>query len=245
MTNGELFQLIQQTLQRPLTSLEKLVILVIEESYRGRRYRHMADESGYVEEYVKQVGAKLWVELSRKTGSTVTKKNLRLIFGCLDAAPQLPRDEVGGCEQDRVVEAEPKIIAAIAPHSPLPQPIAQAFDFPSGPLPLAGHPYLANLSFYSLAQQGQTVPDVLNGATTKDSIFHSHLHELWAQLRQNPTALTAWQQVIAAQGQGCSLNTVDTMHLENLGMIDIQNGLAYPLCDLYQRFFTAQFSEIT
>ena len=44
----------------------------------------MADESGYVEEYVKQVGARLWAELSEKTGSTVTKKNLHLVFDSLN-----------------------------------------------------------------------------------------------------------------------------------------------------------------
>jgi len=56
-----------------------------------------------------------------------------------------------------------------------------------------------------------------------------------AQLRQNPAVLTAWQRVIP--GQGVPLNAVDSMGLESLGLIRIQQRLAYPLCDLYQRFF--------
>jgi hypothetical protein len=81
MVNPLPLPLIEKTLQRPLTSLEQLVL---EGSWQGQRYRKMADESGYVEEYIKQVGARLWAKLSEKTGSTVTKKNLRLVFDQLN-----------------------------------------------------------------------------------------------------------------------------------------------------------------
>ena len=100
---------------------------------------------------------------------------------------------------------------------------------------IAGHPYLANLSFYTLAQEQKSLPEILNTATGPDSIFRSHLQEMGAQLRQNPAVLTAWQRVIP--GQGVPLNAVDSMGLESLGLIRIQQRLAYPLCDLYQRFF--------
>jgi hypothetical protein len=59
-----------------------------------------------------------------------------------------------------------------------------------------------------------------------------------AQLRQNPVVLTAWQRVI--EGQGVPLNAVDSMGLESLGLIPTEQGLAFPLCGLYQRFFAAQ-----
>ncbi|NJL44980.1 MAG: hypothetical protein HC922_02985 [Leptolyngbyaceae cyanobacterium SM2_3_12] len=62
---------LQEALQRPLTKLEQLVL---EASWQGQRYRQMAAESGYGEEYIKQVGSKLWAELSEKTGNLVTKK---------------------------------------------------------------------------------------------------------------------------------------------------------------------------
>lgn len=465
MTSDEILHLVQQILQRPMTSLEKLVI---EGSWQGRRYRQMAEESGYAEEYTKQVGAKLWAELSAKNGSTVTKKNLRLLFG--DALFN-DGNRAAETSQDLSQPAGVRGVAwgdaaAIAPFPGSPSPTVSTFDFPSGPLPLdstsyiarpplddtacgevlrpggllcikaprrfgktsllqrvlaygtaqgyrscridlqeaddgafetingllqwfcrsmirvlgldlsldqiwdpdlgskvnsglvlqqvlaqantplilsinalervfffesvaqdflsmlrfwherskdngpwqrlrlvlvydtdsyvalnldvspfnvghsirlppftlvqflelgrryrlpdiddtrqrftlealyrliAGHPYLANLSFYSLAQEEKTAPDLLNSATTPTSIFHSHLQELWAQLRKNPTALAAWRRVIEAQEEGCELNAIDTMRLESMGLIRTDNGLAYPLCDLYQRFFAAQF----
>ncbi|WP_035986617.1 AAA-like domain-containing protein [Leptolyngbya sp. KIOST-1] len=459
MTSNELFRLVEQTLQRPLTTLEKLVV---EGSWQGLRYRHMADESGYVEEYIKQVGAKLWAELSAQTGSTVTKKNLRLLFGIVNEKAATA-GEAGGA----LAAAERATRGNAAAIAPAPVKLSSAcFDFPSGPLPLgsalyiarppvedtacgeilrpggllcikaprrfgktsllqrvitygtaqgyrscridlleadddafgsidgllrwfcrsmlrtldldlpldqvwdpdlgskvngglvvqqvlteaevplvlsinalervfffasvaqdflsllrfwherskdsspwqrlrlvlvydtdsyvalnldvspfnvghsvrlppftlaqflelgrryglptidaprqrftlealyrliAGHPYLANLSFYSLAQGEQAAPDLLNSATTPASIFHSHLQELWAQLRKNPAVLAAWQAVIDAQDRGWALNAIDTMRLESMGLIRTENGLAYPLCDLYQRFFAAQF----
>lgn len=91
---------------------------------------------------------------------------------------------------------------------------------------IAGHPYLANLSFYTLAQKGRSLPEVLNTATTPDSIFRSHLQELWAQLRQNPAVLGTWQHVV--QGQGVSLDAIASMRLESLGLIRNQQDLAYP-----------------
>jgi hypothetical protein len=103
---------------------------------------------------------------------------------------------------------------------------------------IAGHPYLANLSFYTLTQEQKSLPEILNTATGSDSIFRSHLQEMGAQLRHNPTVLAAWQRVI--EGQGVPLNAVDSMGLESLGLIRTEQGLAFPLCDLYQRFFAAQ-----
>lgn len=455
---------IEQTLQRPLTSLERLVL---ESSWQGQRYRKMADDSGYAEEYVKQVGARLWAELSEKSGSTVTKKNLRLVFDQCDQNPQAAENILSLRPNSRALQSpQVNVNSPTALELPLQSP-AFSFDFPSGPLPLAsslyiprppleesafgeiirpggllcikaprrfgktsllqrvihygtaqgyrtcridlleaddqvfdsidtllqwfcrrmaydleldmsvndlwdadlgskvnggiflqqvlaqaepplmltinaleqvfchdavardflsllrfwherskdsgpwqrlrlvlvygtdsyvtlnleaspfnvghsirlppftlaqfvelgrryrlthmadpgqrfslealyrliaGHPYLANLSFYTLAQGQRTLPEILNTATGSDSIFRSHLQEMGAQLRQNPTVLAAWQQVI--EGQGVALNAVDAMGLESLGLIRTQQGLAYPLCNLYQRFFAIQLKSM-
>lgn len=68
---------IQQVLNRSLTHLESMILV---ESWSGSRYSTMAQQSGYGEEYLKQIGARLWSDLSRRLGVTVTKKNLRLVF---------------------------------------------------------------------------------------------------------------------------------------------------------------------
>ncbi len=441
---------------------------MLEGSWWGQRYRNMADGSGYAEEYIKQVGARLWAELSEKNGSTVTKKNLRLVFDQYD--PTIAEGEnIGSSGPDRTAgQTTPVNVNSLTTIELPGQSSASSFDFPSGPLPLessfyiprppleesafgeiirsggllcikaprrfgktsllqrvihygtaqghrtcridlleaedqvfdsidtllrwfcrrmayvleldlsvndlwdpdlgskvnggiflqqvlaqadppliltinaleqvffhesvardflsllrfwherskdsgpwqrlrlvlvygtdsyvalnleaspfnvghsirlppftlaqflelgrryhlphianpgqrfslealyrliAGHPYLANLSFYTLTQGQRTLPEILNTATTADSIFRSHLQELGAQLRQNSSVLATWQRVI--KGQGVPLNAVDSMGLESLGLIRTQQGLAYPLCDLYQRFFAIHLKDIS
>ena len=454
---------IEQTLQRPLTSLERLVM---EGSWRGQRYRKIADGSGYAEEYIKQVGARLWAELSEKNGSTVTKKNLRLVFDRYD--PTIAEDQnIGSSGPDSTAgQTIPVNVNSLTSIESSLQSAAFSFDFPSGPLPLesplyiprppleesafgeiirsggllcikaphrfgktsllkrvihygtaqgcracqidlleaddqvfdsidtllrwfchrmayvleldlsvndlwdpdlgskvnggiflqqvlsqaqppliltinaleqmfchesvardflallrfwherskdsgpwqrlrlvlvygtdsyvalnletspfnvghsirlppftleqflelgrryqlphiedpgqrfalealyrliAGHPYLANLSFYTLTEGQRSLPDILNTATTSESIFRSHLQAIAAQLRQNAAVLATWQRVVA--GPGVWLTAIDSMGLESLGLIRIEQSLAYPLCDLYQRFFAAQLKE--
>ncbi|MBE9113876.1 AAA-like domain-containing protein [Nodosilinea sp. LEGE 07298] len=444
---------VQQTLQRPLTQLEQLIV---EGTWQGQRYGQMAQASGYGEEYIKQIGARLWAELSEKLGTAVTKKNLRLMFGgpvapvssqviplvSASAARSLAQLETdflptasavdfpsgplpltsrsyinrppveeaalaeithAGCllcikaprrfgktsllqrviaygealghrpcridlqEADATVfdslealvrwfcrrmvcalgadvkvddlwdsEMGSKVNAGLCLQSLLAQDnliqdnrpllltinaLEQVFAYPaiardflsmlrlwherskdddlwqrlrlvlvystdcyialnleaspfnvghSLRLPpftldqflalgrcyqlsmvdsdrhrpyledlyqlIAGHPYLANLSFYVLAE-GQHLPDL---STLTDGIFRSHLQELWVQLGQNPAALAAWQRVV--DGAGVSLNVIDTLQLESLGLIRTEDGLVYPVCELYRGFFAAQLS---
>ncbi len=450
--------LIQKKMQRSLTSLE---CLILESSWQGRRYRQMAEESGYVEEYIKQVGAKLWAELSEKTGTTVTKKNLRLVFDrfndvvsaldvevaqdfgldknpgqvspqvsdafrfefpsgplSLDSPLYIPRPpiEESACREilhpgcllcikaprrfgktsllQRVIqcgiaqgyracridllEADDEALSSITrllrwfccrvayaldlgdlgcsmndlwdPElgskvnsgifldrvlSQIQQPIMLtinalervffyeaiardflsllrfwherskdgsawqklrlvlvystdsyvALNFEASPfnvghslrLPcftleqflelgrryrlslmedaeqrlflealyqlIAGHPYLANLSFYTLAEGQRSLPEILDTATTSDSIFRSHLQEIGAQLQKSPAVLAAWQRVL--EGDGVMLSAIETMYLDSLGLIRTKQGLAYPLCDLYQNFFAAQLQDVS
>ncbi|HIK46055.1 MAG TPA: AAA-like domain-containing protein [Leptolyngbyaceae cyanobacterium M65_K2018_010] len=103
---------------------------------------------------------------------------------------------------------------------------------------IAGHPFWASLSFYTLTQEGQSLSEILKTATTTESIFRPHLQAMFAQLRHNPAALAAWQQVI--EGQGVKLHAIDALRLESLGLIRLKGDLAYPLCELYRRFYVNQ-----
>ena len=67
----------QQLIARELSSCERYIIA---KSWEGDRYEKIARESGYDKNYVKQVSAKLWSELSSVTGKNITKKNLRIVF---------------------------------------------------------------------------------------------------------------------------------------------------------------------
>ncbi len=457
MAHFSYLPLVQQTLQRPLTQLEQLIL---DGSWQGCRYGQMAQGSGYGEEYIKQVGAKLWAELSDKIGTTVTKKNLRLLFANTAADPAASGKVIPLFKADSSATFGPGVVgrAQVSEASPPPCTV----DFPSGPLPLnsrlyvtrppvedtafaeithagcllcikaprrfgktsllqrviaygttqgyrscridlqeaddlvfgsidgllrwfcrylvrtlgldlsldqvwdpdlgskvngglilqqvlaeintplvlsinslervfffesvaqdflsmlrywherskdsgpwqqlrlvlvygtdsyialnleaspfnvghslrlppftlaqflalgrcyqlsmmdsdrhrpyledlhrliAGHPYLANLSFYALAEE-QPLPDL---STLTDGIFRSHLQELWVQLRQNPEALAVWRRVV--DGAGVPLNAIDTLRLESLGLIRTEDGLVYPICELYRGFFAAQLNR--
>lgn len=111
---------IQLALNRPLTHLESMILM---DSWSGIRYSIMAQQSGYGEEYLKQIGARLWSELSQVLGVTVTKKNLRLVC------------------QNRIQSGSGLLLAAQKP-TPLGQvppppeddPPEVCHPFPSGPL---------------------------------------------------------------------------------------------------------------
>jgi hypothetical protein len=103
---------------------------------------------------------------------------------------------------------------------------------------IAGHPYLVNLSFYALKQEGKTLDEVLNTATAANGVFGAHLQELLIQLRQNQRILQAFQRVL--QEPGLTLKAIDLLQLEGLGLIRIEGGGVHPLCELYQRFFAEQ-----
>jgi hypothetical protein len=111
---------IQQVLNRPLTHLESMILM---DSWSGIRYSTMAQQSGYGEEYLKQIGARLWQELSNLLGITVTKKNLRLVLK--------KRIQFGDSSFPSAVESTSSVPLA---NSPTDAPPEVFYPFPSGPL---------------------------------------------------------------------------------------------------------------
>lgn len=53
---------------------------VLSQSWQGKPYLEMAQQSNYDEAYLKDVGARLWKDLSEVLGEKVTKKNLSLLL---------------------------------------------------------------------------------------------------------------------------------------------------------------------
>lgn len=78
MDADKVLEIVEQVLlSRMLSPLERLVF---QQSWLGRGYNQMAQDSGYESNYIKEVGSELWHELSEALGSKVTKKNLQLVF---------------------------------------------------------------------------------------------------------------------------------------------------------------------
>lgn len=61
-------------------SLNDLQELVFRQSWAGRSYAAMADETSYDENYLKDVGSRLWKLLSQHLGTRVTKNNLQSVL---------------------------------------------------------------------------------------------------------------------------------------------------------------------
>ena len=66
-----------QMLSRQLSPIERLIF---RQSWEGKGYIEMAEGSSYNSNYFKEVGSKLWQNLSEVLGQKVNKKNLQIVF---------------------------------------------------------------------------------------------------------------------------------------------------------------------
>jgi AAA-like domain len=93
-------------------------------SWLGKRYQQIAADSGYDFDYLKEVGAQLWVLLSQVSSRSVTKKNVRLVL-----------TEI----------ATTGVIASM--------PIADRVQFPSDAIPLGSPLYIERPPIEMIASQ--------------------------------------------------------------------------------------------
>jgi hypothetical protein len=81
MTEQEAIALIDKILQaanqRRLTDVQSVVFL---DTWAGRSYPDIAQQSGYERDYIKQVGSRLWRSLSQAVGEEVSKKNIHAVL---------------------------------------------------------------------------------------------------------------------------------------------------------------------
>ncbi|MFB2891328.1 hypothetical protein ACE1CI_00120 [Aerosakkonemataceae cyanobacterium BLCC-F50] len=78
MNFEEILETIERVLlSRKLTPIERFIL---HQSWLGKAYTQMAEESSYCSAYIKTIGSQLWQDLSQALGEKVTKKNLHLIW---------------------------------------------------------------------------------------------------------------------------------------------------------------------
>jgi len=78
MSLDDILNLVEQAL--PPSRFGAIERFILRQSWLGQTYSQMAQESGYGSEYIKEVGSRLWQDLSDAVGERVTKKNLQLVF---------------------------------------------------------------------------------------------------------------------------------------------------------------------
>ncbi len=78
MTSEEALSILDTFLQQG--RLSDLQEQVFRQSWEGRTYQEIAENSGYDADYIRDVGCKLWQLLSKAMGEQVTKNNLRSVL---------------------------------------------------------------------------------------------------------------------------------------------------------------------
>jgi diguanylate cyclase (GGDEF)-like protein len=78
MNFDEVLETVERVLlSRPLSSIERFIL---HQSWLGKAYTQMAEDSSYCSAYIKTVGSQLWQDLSEALGEKVTKKNLHVVW---------------------------------------------------------------------------------------------------------------------------------------------------------------------
>ncbi|WP_442938505.1 AAA-like domain-containing protein [Nostoc sp.] len=131
MSVEDILQAVEGILQdKPLASIQWFVLY---QSWLGKTYGEMAQESGYRDNYIKEVGSELWQDLSIALGKRVTKKNLHL------ALNKYLQDKIGDREnQNQQNLGEKSSLEIVSPDFFS----ASKIEFPSGPVPLSSPLYI-------------------------------------------------------------------------------------------------------
>ncbi|MBE9000740.1 AAA-like domain-containing protein [Nostoc sp. LEGE 12447] len=131
MSVEDILQAVETILQdKPLASIQ---CFVLSQSWLGKTYGEMAEESGYRDNYIKEVGSELWQDLSIALGKKITKKNLHL------ALKKYLQEKIGDRENQSQQEVNEKSnLEMVSPDSFS----ASKIEFPSGPVPLGSPLYI-------------------------------------------------------------------------------------------------------
>jgi hypothetical protein len=106
---------------------------------------------------------------------------------------------------------------------------------------VAGRPYLIQLALYYLYNRRVSLEQLLLEAATPVGIYSNHLKNCLSYLQQDEELLTAFQQILATDGQ-ISFSPAIAYKLESLGLVKLDLHRAQPSCKLYQQFFAKALS---
>ncbi|MDF5729125.1 MAG: AAA-like domain-containing protein [Rhizonema sp. PD38] len=106
---------------------------------------------------------------------------------------------------------------------------------------VGGHPALIQIALYYLSCQEFSLDKLIQSAYANGGIYRDHLWGLWVKLLENPSLASTYAKVLATE-QGISLNPIEAVQLESLGLIRIEGVSALVRCELYRAYFQKQLS---
>lgn len=115
-----------------------------------------------------------------------------------------------------------------------------------------GHPYLARVAFYYVAQKKKTFRAIIENAHTEAGVFRDHLRRHYLNLTGDNDLTAAFKTVVEAQadaqdrGAGdlpaaVRLESLPAFKLEGMGLVKPVNNEVAVSCELYQRYFRDRF----
>ncbi|BAT56895.1 hypothetical protein NOS3756_59070 (plasmid) [Nostoc sp. NIES-3756] len=106
---------------------------------------------------------------------------------------------------------------------------------------IGGHPYLARVAFYQLANQELTLEHLLQDAPTISGIYSNHLRHHLANLQEHPELAAALKSVVTSS-DSVQLEAIAAYKLESMGLVKLEGNQAVPSCELYRLYFREQLS---
>jgi CRISPR/Cas system CMR-associated protein Cmr5 small subunit len=181
MSVDEVLKAVEQILlSRQLSAVERLIL---RQSWNGRTYNEMTQQSTYGYPHLKEVGSQLWHELSKALGEKVTKKNLHLVIKEYLNKYNTYENDIKSSQLQHLIKDTPD------EHSPSPQVTQKVITapFPGTPLPFNSQFYIRrppveNLVFDAIRQPGCIIrihapqkmgkSSLLNQIITHAAIYH-------------------------------------------------------------------------
>lgn len=151
----------QVLLSRQLSPIEQVIL---RQSWQGKGYGEMAQDSGYGSNYFKEVGSQLWHDLSEAIGQRVTKKNLHLVLARYQQNQGEPKEST----QQSFKQTAPENKAANSvgnnafyKEKKYTNTKAEEIEYPGGPVPLNSSLYVNRLRIEELAYKEISKPGCL------------------------------------------------------------------------------------
>lgn len=145
---------------------------ILRQSWLGKTYSQMAQDSGYGSEYIKEVGSRLWQDLSDALGERVTKKNLQLVFNQPQFNPSLGQASNPLSSQNPPDKKFPSTW-----ENSISNPKEVRIGFPDGPIPVNSpfyieRPPIEDLVYAEVKQPGCVIRIKAPRQTGKSSLLN-------------------------------------------------------------------------
>jgi hypothetical protein len=107
---------------------------------------------------------------------------------------------------------------------------------------VGGHPTLVRIALYHLSQGDVSLDDLLQTATTPDSIFHTYLQQMLVRVQDSPEQMVQLRSLVMAEGP-VFLNPIAAYQFEATGLIDTTPKGWVMRLDLYRDYFRQRLFE--